>query len=251
MRAMDDDRAREGRDGERVSRRSVLAGAAVSVGVWTVPQILTVSAAGAASGQCPCGVDLVLNGSAEIFVGDPACLDASCIPAVPTGWTTADGFRATTYGLDVSGTFYPSAADLVPAPTVPPGDNLFSGQVGPTPGTGSARQHIELGPCDGRAFTLTAYLGGVDEWDDYMVLEATFTDGPNGTGNALGPATVLTGPQAVGRSNLSELQLFTASGTVPIGAQSVTLLLTANLVVAVGHPDANLACADLVTFTLC
>ena len=72
-------------------------------------------------------------------------------------------------------------------------------------------------------FNLSAWLGGITNQDDNVVITLTFLDQSNQmVGNSISIGPVL----AVDRGNHTSLIPLGANGFVPIGARSVTLLVT-------------------------
>jgi hypothetical protein len=162
------------------------------------------------------GVNLIVNGDAEGSLG--VTNDTSVL--APTGWTASPGFTVVQYGA--SGGF-PTLSD--PGP-VQRGKNFFAG--GPNTATSTATQQINL-PTPLVAskrylytYHVSGYFGGYADQHDYATLSISFISATSGTlgSRHIGGVT----PQ--NRTNQTSLLLRSATGYVPSGTQSITVVLT-------------------------
>jgi hypothetical protein len=157
--------------------------------------------------------NLIVNGDAEAAVGS-----TNGAPVATPGWTSTGEATALAYG---SGG-YPALTDPGPADR---GMNLFIG--GQDDATSSLTQTIDVSAdvaaIDASAvtYTLSGWLGGFEDQEDYATLTVTFQDM---SGDSLGTGTI--GPvTAEDRSDLTGLLERDTTGPVPPSTRSVLVVL--------------------------
>jgi hypothetical protein len=162
------------------------------------------------------GVNLIVNGDAE---ASPGVTNDSSVLA-PVDWRASPGFTVVQYGA--SGGF-PTLTDPGPPQR---GENFFAG--GPNTARSTATQQINL-PAPlvvskryGYIYHVSGYFGGYAGQSDYATLAISFISSTDGTlGNRhIGGVT----PQD--RNDETGLLLRSATGPVPSGTQSITVVLT-------------------------
>lgn len=158
--------------------------------------------------------NLIVNPDGELGAGSTN----GDVLAVP-GWTATGNFTVVQYGA--SGGF-PTTLDPGPSNR---GNNFFAG--GPSNSFSSASQKLDVTFAsatinEGEArFMLSGWLGGWLNHPDQTILQAHFLDGG---GNDLGMASI--GPVSnTDRNNSTEFQFRSVDGIVPIGTESVNLVL--------------------------
>jgi hypothetical protein len=164
--------------------------------------------------------NLVQNPGAEL----PAAPVSDTGVAPPTGWETSPHFTVMAYGR----TGFPPTSV---SEGIGGGTNFFAG--GPTTATSVADQFVDISGSASEIdaghvrASLSAYLGGVGTQADAASVTVTFNSGVLGDGNNLGsPLTV--GPVTPGdRHNETTLLKRDASATVPTGARSALVAITA------------------------
>jgi len=172
---------------------------------------------------------LIVNGDAETVTTTTASSTTvigttSTTSPVP-GWTAPTDPLISTGIVDLYTNGYPQA----PAPG--PNDRglrIFAGGISTL---AELHQTIDLTGQAGMPFTLCGFLGGFASQNDNATLTAKFKDAgalPTGTDATIGPVL------AADRNFTSGLCLRSTSGTVPIGATQVEVVLTFNNLTAGG-----------------
>jgi Phosphoesterase family/Putative Ig domain len=165
----------------------------------------------------PLGTNLIVNsgaesGSAGSGSGNP-----------PPSWTTTGDFAQILYS---TGNGYPTQSSPGPANR---GNAFFGGGYA---ASSTAAQTISIGDLAAQidaskiSYNLSGWLGGYASQDDSMKLVATFQ---SSTGSSLGTAQI--GPElAADRNNVTGMLQRSATGMLPVGTRSVSLLVTATRV---------------------
>ncbi len=188
------------------------------------------------------GENMLVNGGAEASAGVPGTGTTTMLP--PSGWSVTGTLTAAQYGG--SGGF-PTATSAGP---VDRGSNFFiggrSGMGNATPATASQTISLAayLGDIAGGqvGYSFSAWLGGYGTDGDNAKASVSFLDASN---NVLFSAS-LPAVTAADRGNTTGLLFREASGYVPAGATSATVLLTMTKVKGM-YNDAT---ADNIAFTL-
>ncbi len=169
------------------------------------------------------GDNLVINGGAEASSGVASTSVTTMLP--PAGWVTTGNITAAQYG-GAGG--FPLASSPGPLDR---GANFFAGgrsSMGMGTAISSASQEISLNSYLGDiaggqvGYSFSAYLGGYSTDNDNAGLTLTFLN----ASHAVISSVLLPSVLAAERSNITGLLLRETSGYVPVGTQSVALLLT-------------------------
>jgi hypothetical protein len=166
----------------------------------------------------PLGVNLIDNPGAEL--GASAANYTSIV--APSGkWVTTGNFSAVQYAAGASVDLNTDDSRAIGG-----GNSFFAG--GPNNALSTASQNISFADLASSvdtgmiSFVLSGYLGGWSVQLDNMRVGATFLNAANAT-----LLTSLIGPVSNGdRGNVSELLYREIGGIVPVGARSVTIVMT-------------------------
>ncbi len=177
--------------------------------------------------ELSCGINLLLNGNAELGIGSSNALEVVATPI----WITTGNFTVAQYAAGAIDVEFLGPAD--PGPTNR-GNNYFAG--GPTNLSSSAFQIVnvsdKVATIDGGKlkFALSGYLGGFsaaarnDDQEDNAVLIAEFRSNSDGKGTRLGTTSI--GPvTSAERNHHTGLVLRTTNGPVPVGTRSIVVTL--------------------------
>jgi hypothetical protein len=191
----------------------------------------------AAGAHAQFNTNLIVNPGAESDAGG----DGNYVVNL-SGWTVSGQMTAIAYSLGCP-QGYPCLTDPGPAA---PGLNHFSGG---NVVLSTAAQTVDLSFAaaqvagGGALYDLAGWLGGYASQSDNVTLTLTFRDG---SGTALGVAAI--GPvTAADRANATGLLLRQTSGSVPMGAATADLLLTAT---RVGGGTSNDGYADNLALSI-
>lgn len=161
------------------------------------------------------GTNWVVNGDAESGAG---ANDANTTVPVPD-WSSLNGstmFTAVQYQINSGG--FPSFSDPIASP---PGNNFFAG--GPIAGDALGAQTFDVSSLaseinqDAVSFTLSAFLGGFADQDDYATFAVLFLD----AGQNVLDEFAVTGPSAAERGDATSLVFESTSGIIPAGTQTL------------------------------
>jgi len=163
------------------------------------------------------GTNWIVNGDAESGAGST---DGSAVP-VP-GWSPLNGLPL------ITAVQYASAPGNFPAVSDPGppsrGVNFFAG--GNT-GTAYGSQILDISAFAAQvdageiAYSLSGYLGGWTDQDDYASLGLAFLDSTT----AIISGNSIIGPKAIGRNGQTELLYESTTGVIPTGTRSLQFIL--------------------------
>ncbi len=191
-------------------------------GIVAVALVMAALAWAPAAGAVIPPGNLIQNPGAE----QPAAPASEAEHAAPTGWETSANFTVMDYGRPG----FPSASV---GAAIGGASNFFAGGPGPAEANSVATQVVDLSTAATEIDAghvragLSAYLGGVAGQPDDARVTVTFRS------EALGDGTVLGSPLTVGpvtpadRGNVTTLLKREASATVPAGARSAVVTITA------------------------
>ncbi len=219
----------------RLCQALLVRGAGIVVASLATAALACAPLAGAAIPQG----NLVQNPGAE----QPAAPASEAEQAAPTGWETAPNFTVMAYGR--AGFPPKSVSDGIGG-----GSNLFAG--GPSDEISSAQQFVDISGSAAEIdsghvrASLSAYLGGAGSQGDAASVTVTFNSGTLGDGSNVGSPLTIGPVTPEDRHNETTLLRREASATVPTGARSALVAITATRTVA----PYNDGYADNVSLTL-
>ena len=160
------------------------------------------------------GANLLQNGNAEAGPASPGCAG---LPSIP-GWSTGGDVTVCSYS---TGGGYPTAADPGPPDR---GNNFFGGGFSTTSimtqvvSIATLAAQVDAGTLP---YTLSGYLGGFAGDNDNVSVRADFV---NGSGSLIGTA-LLPAVLAAERSNVTRMNLKTATGNIPVNTRSIRVVV--------------------------